>query len=200
MSRRTAIVAGLLVAVALAVAGVAAVVLQGMPDRPSAAAPVQIGGSFELVSQTGEPFSSRSLAGTPFAIFFGFTHCPEICPTTLYEISESLKQLGSESDSLKVLFVTVDPERDTPEFLSAYLGNFDPRIVGLTGAPERIEEVAKLYRVYYRKVPTGDGGYTMDHTAITYLMGRDGLYVDHIGYGASPEERLRKLRRLIEQG
>lgn len=156
-----------------------------------------IGGPFRLVSQTGAPFSDADLAGKPFAVFFGFTHCPEVCPTTLWETSEALKALGSDADRLRVLFVSVDPARDTPEALRQYLTAFDPRIVGLTGTESEIEAVAEAYRVYRRKVPTEDGGYTMDHTATVYLMGADGRFRGTIAYEEAAGTRLAKLRRLV---
>jgi protein SCO1 len=132
------------------------------PIIPTASA---IGGPFQLIDQDGRTVSDRDLAGRPFLVFFGFTHCPEICPTTLFEVSEVLRALGPDADKVQALFVTVDPERDTPDKLKDYLSSFDPHLRGLTGDPAAVAAVTKAYRVYVRKVPQ-DNGYTMDHTAI----------------------------------
>lgn len=161
---------------------------------------VPIGGPFTLTAQTGAKLSDADLKGKPFAVFFGFTHCPEVCPTTLWETTEALKALGSDADKIKVLFISVDPTRDTPEFLARYLQSFDPRIVGLTGSEAEIAAVGKSYRAYWRKVPTDDGDYTMDHTASIFLMDRDGQFAGTISYGESMEVRLQKLRRLTAGG
>ncbi|OWJ56737.1 SCO family protein [Inquilinus limosus] len=155
------------------------------------------GGPFRLTDQTGATLTDAELKGRPFAVFFGFTHCPEICPTTLWEMSQALAALGPDGDRLRVLFVTVDPERDRPEMLQQYLQSFDPRITGLTGTPEEIAAVAKSYRVYWRKVPTTDGDYTMDHSAMVYLMDAEGRFRDIIAYGTPEPERLAALRRLL---
>ena len=155
-----------------------------------------IGGPFELTTHEGKRLSSADLAGTPFALFFGFTHCPDVCPTTMLELSNAMKALGADADRMRFLFVSVDPERDTPEQLKLYLSNFDPRITGLAGTPQEIAAVAKAYRAIYEKVPTKDG-YTYNHTALVYLMGRDGRLVGTINYQESVEAQLKKLRRLI---
>jgi protein SCO1 len=135
-----------------------------------------IGGPFNLIDQNGQPFSDRDLKGKSFLVFFGFTHCPDVCPTTLFEISEVLRNLGPEADHTAALFISVDPERDTPAAMKDYLSNFDPHIRGLTGDAAALDAVAKAYRVYYKKVPLG-GDYTMDHTAIVYLMDKAGRFV-----------------------
>lgn len=161
---------------------------------------VPIGGPFTLTTQTGAKLSDADLKGKPFAVFFGFTHCPEVCPTTLWETTEALKTLGPDADRLTVMFISVDPARDTPEFLASYLQSFDPRIVGLTGTEAEIAAVGKAYRAYWRKVPTDGGDYTMDHTASIFLMDRDGQFAGTISYGEAMETRLQKLRRLIAGG
>lgn len=160
----------------------------------------RIGGPFTLTTQTGAKLSDTDLKGKPFAVFFGFTHCPEICPTTLWEMSEALKALGTDADKLRVLFISVDPERDTSEFLADYLQSFDSRIIGLTGTQEEIDAVGKSYRAYWRKVPTEGGDYTMDHTASVFLMDAEGRFVGTISYGEESAVRLEKLRRLIAEG
>lgn len=136
-----------------------------------------IGGPFDLLDEDGRPFSDQDLKGKSFLVFFGFTHCPEVCPTTLFEISEILRRLGPQADDTAALFISVDPERDTPETMKDYLSSFDPHIRGLTGDPAALAAVAKAYRVYYKKVALENGDYTMDHTAIVYLMDKDGRFV-----------------------
>lgn len=158
-----------------------------------------IGGPFRLTTQDGKILSSEDLAGSPFAVFFGFTHCPEVCPTTLSEISRVFEDLGDAAGGLTVLFITVDPERDTPEVLRDYVSSFSGRIVGLTGTPDEIAKVAKEYKAYYEKVPTSDGGYTMNHSAAIYLMDRDGKFHDAASYGADYAQVLGKFRSLMAE-
>jgi protein SCO1/2 len=169
-------------------------------QRPTGSASrVPIGGPFQLTSQDGKPFSSESLKGKPFAIFFGFTHCPEVCPTTLYDLSQDLEAMGRDAGRLNVVFVTVDPEQDTPELMKTYLSSFDPRIVGLTGTPDEIAAAAKAYKVYYRKVPT-DSGYTMDHTATIFLMDGKGDFFGSSNFQEPQETRRVKLKNLVKNG
>jgi protein SCO1/2 len=151
--------------------------VSGRVTAPSAPQAASIGGPFQLTDQDGRTITDRDLKGRPFLVFFGFTHCPEICPTVLFEISEIFRKLGPDADRARALFITVDPERDTPTLLKEYLSNFDPHVVGLTGDADAIAAVAKAYRAVYRKVPLDQGGYTMDHTAIVYLMDKEGRFV-----------------------
>jgi protein SCO1/2 len=146
----------------------------GPPQLPQA---VAIGGPFRLTDQDGRTVTEGDLKGHPFLVFFGFTHCPEICPTTLFEISQILRQLGPDAERVRALFITVDPERDTPAVLKDYLSSFDPHMLGLTGDPAAIASVAKAYRASYKKVPLAEGGYTMDHVATIYLMDKEGRFV-----------------------
>ncbi|MBX3568713.1 MAG: SCO family protein [Rhizobiaceae bacterium] len=164
---------------------------------PAAQPTVQIGGPFTLTDQTGAKLSDTDLRGKPFTVFFGFTHCPEVCPTTLWEMSEALKALGPDADRLRVLFISVDPTRDTPEVLSRYMQSFDPRIVGLTGTEQEVEAAGKAYRAYWEKVPTADGDYTMNHTASIFMMDGTGRFVGTIAYEEQADARLAKLKRLI---
>lgn len=157
----------------------------------------KFGAPFTLTDQTGARFSSQRLDGRPFAIFFGFTLCPEVCPTSLLELTKDIEDLGPDADQMNYLFVTVDPERDTAEHLKTYIANFDSRIIGLTGTPKEIADLARAYRVYYEKVKTKEG-YTVNHTATIYLMGRKGQLVSTLAYGEKPETRRRKLRALID--
>lgn len=131
-------------------------------------------------------------------IFFGFTHCPDICPTTLLQMTQDLEELGPDADKIKVVFVSVDPERDIPGTLKEYMASFDPRIVALTGAEEVVAAVARAYGASYRKVPTGDG-YTIDHTASVLLLDRDGDYVGALTFVEDRAARLEKLRRLLPE-
>jgi protein SCO1/2 len=167
-------------------------------SNPVAAQPgPDVGGNFELATVDGKRFGSRNLEGRPYALFFGFTHCPEVCPTALAEMTSSLSALGKDANVLTTVFITVDPERDTPEYLKAYLEAFDERIVGLRGTEQETAEVARKFRATYRKVPTSDDDYTMDHTAIIYLMDRNGTFFDKIDYRENHDAQLKKYRRLI---
>ena len=167
-------------------------------EHASQSSTVQIGGPFQLVDMNGRPVTEKTLLGKPTAIFFGFTYCPEVCPTTMAEMTAWLKALGSEADKLNVVFVSVDPERDTPEQLKLYLSNFDHRIQGFTGTPENIARTAKAYRVYYQKVATDGGGYTLDHSSAIYLFDAQGRFVEPIGYGGPPERGLGQLKALLK--
>ena len=173
--------------------------------RPHPQAPIErtsgtadVGGPFTLTDQHGDPFTEADLAGKPAALFFGFTYCPDVCPTTLYELSTLMAELGEEADALNVVFVSVDWERDGPEEVGAYLTAFDPRIIGLAGDAAEIEAVTRAYKVYYARVPT-DADYTIDHTAAVYLMNADGTFSGILGYGEAQDVMLTKLRRLIAE-
>jgi len=146
---------------------------------PSAIGPAiaAVGGPFHLEDQNGKPVSDEDMKGRPFLVFFGFVHCPDVCPTTLFEMSEVLRQLGPDADRVGALFITVDPERDTPAVLKDYLSSFDPHLRGLTGDQAAINAAIKAYRVYAKKIPLAGGDYTMDHTAVVYLMDKDGHFV-----------------------
>ena len=159
--------------------------------------PSAVGGPFRLVDQNEQTITEQDLKGQPFLVFFGFTHCPDVCPTTLFEVSEILRVLGPDSKRVRALFITVDPERDTPAKLKDYLSSFDPRVVGVTGDPAAIVAVEKAYRVYAKKVPLDAGGYTMDHTAIVYLMDKDGHFVAPFNLKRRPEEAAADLRRYL---
>ena len=130
-------------------------------------------------------------------MFFGFTHCPEVCPTALFDISEILNKLGPDADKVNALFITVDPERDTPAVLKDYLSSFNPRLIGVGGDADALAAVAKAYRVYYKKVPLKDGDYTMDHTAIVYLMDKNGQFVAPFSLKRRPEDAAADLRRYL---
>jgi len=130
-------------------------------------------------------------------MFFGFTSCPDICPTTLANMTAWLAEFGAKANEINAIFVTVDPERDTPAVLSNYLTSFDSRIVGLTGTPEQLAAMAKAYRFYYAKVDGKDGGYTMDHTATVYLLDREARFIGTIDYHEAASNAAAKLKRLL---
>ena len=159
---------------------------------------VDIGGPFTLTAADGRTVTEQDLLGHPSLIFFGFTFCPDVCPSTMSEIARGLEELGPEGEALQVYFVTVDPARDTPEMLGEYTAYFSPRIVALAGTPEQTAEVAAAYKVYYKRIELEDGDYLMDHTAAVYLMDGGGRFFDAITFQATPEEAVAKLRRLID--
>lgn len=153
------------------------------------------GTPFELVDQNDRPATEAVLRGRPTALFFGFTHCPDVCPTTLYEMAGYQKALKAEGRDLGVVFVSVDPERDTPDILRTYVGALSPDIVALTGDPAKVSEMVKGFGIHAAKVPQGDS-YTMDHTASVLLLDRDGRFVGTIAYGEDPNAARAKLERL----
>jgi protein SCO1/2 len=160
-------------------------------------APAAIGGPFQLTDQAGESVTEKTLQGRPTLVFFGFTHCPDVCPTSLFEISEVLRAMGTDADRVNAYFISVDPERDSTAAMKDYLSSFDPHLKGLTGAPDAVAKVTTEYRVYAKKVPLKDGDYTMDHTALIYLMDRDGKFVSPFNLNRKPEEAATDLKRYL---
>jgi protein SCO1/2 len=160
-------------------------------------APAAIGGPFQLTDQAGQSITEKNLQGKPTLIFFGFTHCPDVCPTSLFEISEVLRAMGGDADRVNAWFISVDPERDTSTAMKDYLSSFDPHLKGLTGDPDAVAKVISGFRVYAKKVPLKDGDYTMDHTALIYLMDRDGKFVAPFNLKRAPEEAAKDLRRYL---
>lgn len=158
------------------------------------------GGPFALTDQTGQPVTEAAFRGHPSAVFFGFTHCPEVCPTTLFELSGWLKTMGDEGKDIRAYFVSIDPERDTPEVMGTYVGNFSDRITAVTGEPDKVYAMAKSFGIYWKKVPTDDGDYTMDHTASVLLLNGKGEFAGTIAYGENADTAIAKLKRLAEQG
>lgn len=158
----------------------------------------ELGAPFNLVDQDGKPITEKALEGHPSVLFFGFTHCPDVCPTTLFELAGWLNQLGEEGKDLRAFFITVDPERDTPEVMKAYTGNFTDRITGITGDPEKVAEMLKSYGIYARKVPLEGEDYTMDHTASVLLLSSRGEFFGTIAYGENPGSAVAKLERLAK--
>ena len=168
-----------------------------MGDLRKVAAPAAIGGPFQLADQSGKVVTEKDLKGRPTLIFFGFTHCPDVCPTSLFEISEVLRAMGQDADKVNAFFVSVDPERDTQAAMKDYLSSFDPHLKGLTGNAEQVAKVLTAYRVYAKKVPLKDGDYTMDHTALVYLMDRDGNFVAPFNMKRKPEDAAAELKRYL---
>ncbi len=156
-----------------------------------------IGGPFALTDQTGATRTDADFRGKILLVYFGFTYCPDVCPTDLQEIAAAVDRLGPAGDAVQPLFITVDPERDTPAHLKDYVALFHPRLVGLTGSAAAIKDAARAYRAYYAKVPLDKGAYTVDHSAFIYLMGRDGHYLGFFPPGTSAELMLGTLRPLV---
>jgi protein SCO1/2 len=157
--------------------------------------PSAIGGPFNLIDQNGKPVTDQDIKGKPYLVFFGYTHCPDVCPATLFEVSELLRALGKDGDRAGALFITVDPERDTAPVLKDYLSSFDPRLRAATGDQKAIEAVEKAYRVYAKKVPSDNADYSMDHTALVYLMDKQGRFVAPFSLKRRPEEAAADLRK-----
>jgi protein SCO1/2 len=155
-----------------------------------------VGGPFELTTHDGRKLAARDLLGQPFAVFFGFTLCPDVCPTTLSDLTNVMKDSGPAASRMKFLFITIDPERDTADQLKLYLSSFDDRIIGLTGTPAEVAAAAKAYRAFYTKVPTSDG-YTMNHSTMMYLMDRRGEFAGLINYQEQHVSQIAKLRKLV---
>ena len=184
--------------VALAAVGFA--YLQLRPTRLPQAAQTyatSLGGPFTLTAADGSTITDQSLKGRPFALFFGFTRCPDVCPTTLARLAKLRGQMGSGGKKLRIVFVSVDPESDTPADIGRYTALFGTPIVGLTGTPEQIAQIAKAYRIYYAKVPQDGGNYTVDHSATVFLMDRDGRLQSTLDMKEGNEAALAKLHRLV---
>ena len=183
---------------ALALAAGAVMLGLGPQGFNPAKAPLSasIGGPFALTTHKGERLTSDDLKGKPFAVFFGFTYCPDVCPTSLLDMTNLIKDLGPDAQKMRYLFISVDPERDTAEQLKLYLSSFDPAIVGLTGTVAEIADVARKYRAVYEKVPTKEG-YTINHTATVYLMDANGQFAGTLAYQEKADTALAKLKRLI---
>lgn len=156
-----------------------------------------IGQPFNLVDHNENPITEKAFEGSPTAVFFGFTHCPEVCPTTLHEMASWLNTLGPDGKPIKAFFITVDPERDTPEIMNSYVSNFSDRIVGITGKPDEIAELAKSWHVYWKKIPLESGDYTMDHTASVFLIDAKGKFKSTIAFRENTETAVAKLKKLV---
>src|SRR6266508_1591293 len=197
-ARRFRLLIGLCAFVAATVLAFGAIFLVlGRGPAQLAPGPAAVGGPFQLTDQNGRTVTDQELKGYPFLVFFGFTHCPDVCPTTLFEVSEVLRALGPDADRVGALFVTVDPERDTPDVMKDYLGSFHPRLRGLTGDAAAVAATLKTYRVYSKKVELDGGDYTMDHSAIVYLMDKQGRFVAPFSLKRRPEEAAVDLKKYL---
>ncbi|HVZ07300.1 SCO family protein [Rhodopila sp.] len=158
-----------------------------------------IGGPFQLVNGDGKPVTDQDFRGKYMLVYFGYTYCPDVCPTTLNAVADAMDKLGSAAAKVRPVFITVDPKRDTPAVIKQYAAAFTPSLIGLTGTPEEIAKVAKEYRVYYAEHRTGPGpdDYTMDHSSILYLVGPDGRFIAPIAADKSGEEIATSLKKLI---
>lgn len=192
---------GLVVAGAIALVAAGGWVLESwlVAQQPSRGKAL-IESDFSLVDQTGKPVTDEDFADKWQLVFFGFTYCPDVCPTTLNDISVVLQQLGDDADRVQPLFITVDPERDKPEVMAEYVANFDPRIVGLTGSTEQIKQAAQAFRAYYAKVEQEGqpGGYSMDHSAFLYLMSPEGEYATHFSVSDEPAAIADEIRAYLK--
>ena len=156
------------------------------------------GAPFTLVDMRGNELTEEAFRNKPSAVFFGFTHCPEVCPTTLFELDGWLTELGADGNKINAYFVTVDPERDPPETVNAYVSNVSPRILGVSGEPDKVFEMARSFGIYWKKVDLEGGDYTVDHTASIILLDRSGDFAGTIAYGENPKNALAKLKRLAD--
>src|SRR5580658_1318355 len=178
---------------AVVVLGLAALWIVSSPEKPRAAL---IGGAFALEDGDGKTVSDQTLRGRPFLVYFGYTHCPDVCPTELARISDILTRMGDKA--IPALFITVDPERDTPKVMQDYVSSFDSRIIGLSGGPQAIEAAEKAFRVYARKGQAqADGDYSMDHSSVIYLMDKSGAFVEAFNAERPPEEAAKDLGRFL---
>lgn len=164
-------------------------------DR-SLTAGMKLGTDFNLIDHNGNPITEAAFEGRPTMVFFGFTRCPEVCPTTLYEMAGWLDTLGEAGNDLQAFFISVDPERDTPEIMKGYAEAFTERVTGITGDPDEIARVVAAWHVYAARIATEDDDYTMDHTASVFLMDAKGDFKGTIAYGESAETAVAKLRQL----
>jgi protein SCO1 len=196
--RTQALLAGaILILCFSALAATTVFVLRAVSDKPAGLSTVAIGGPFRLQASTGGFISADDLKGKPFLLFFGYTHCPDVCPTTLAEMSDLVEDLRKGGRDVQAFFVSVDPERDTPEVLRDYLSSFGDTVVGLTGSREEIDRVVKSYRAFAECVPRKDGDYAVNHTANVYLMGAEGHLLGLLAPQEPREAQVAKLKRLL---
>lgn len=156
-----------------------------------------IGGPFQLVDQNGKPFTDADLKGKWNLVFFGYTHCPDVCPTTLNELALAMERLGKQRDKVGIVFISVDPERDTPEILKSYIASFDAPVTALTGTPEQVAAAEKAYRVYSAKHPTQNGNYDMDHSAVIYVMDPQGRFTATFTPDTGAEQVAQRMQKLL---
>ena len=171
----------------------------GQENQVQSVGKPKIGGPFTLVNQDGVTVTEADFKGRYMMIYFGYTYCPDVCPTALSAMGDALDIMGAKADIITPVFITIDPERDDTEAMKMYVENFHPRLVGLTGSVDQIKAAAKSYKAYFAKVGDGynDDDYTMDHSSITYLMGPDGKFITHFGHGVEAEAMAKKLAELL---
>ncbi len=190
---RALAIRALVVLVAVAVLGLVAFMLTSSSERPRAAL---IGGAFSLDAGDGKTVSDQTLRGRPFLVYFGYTHCPDVCPTELAHISDILTKMGDKA--IPALFITVDPDRDTPKIMQDYVSSFNPAIVGLSGSPQAVQAAEKTFRVFARKgEKQPDGDYSMDHSSVVYLMNKNGAFVEAFNVERQPEEAAKDLEKFL---
>lgn len=206
MPRRSILLfAGACLAIAAALAIVTVVVVGNRPSATrgeiGATGQPLVGGDFQLVNQDGRPVDQTMLNGKWSLVFFGFTYCPEFCPTTLAELAAVQQRLGDKAQNLQIVFVSIDPQRDTPQMLKDYLSSdgFPKGTIGLTGTPEQVATAAKAYRAFYQKVGEGET-YTMNHSLTVYLMGPDGRFRTAVAYGMGPDKTTRIIEDAMARG
>ncbi len=184
------------VALTTAAAAVLALIAVWLAWGPKGANPSLVGGPFALEDGSGKTVTDQTFRGRPFLVYFGYTHCPDTCPTELAHISDVLAAMGDKA--VPALFITVDPERDTPKVMQDYASSFGPHVIGLSGAPQAIGAVEKTYRVFARKGKVeSDGGYSMDHSSVVYLMDKTGGFVEALNVDRPPEETAKELERYL---
>ncbi|CDZ47521.1 SCO family protein [Neorhizobium galegae] len=186
----------------VALAGVLVVLTLTLTRSKQQLAEGPFGVPFQLVAQNGQPITEKAFQDKPTALFFGFTHCPEVCPTTLFELNGWLRKVDPDGTKLNGYFVSIDPERDSPELLGQYVSNVTDRVKGISGPPAKVQEMAKGFKVYFKKVPVDEkdpnGDYTMDHTASVFLLDDGGRFAGTIAYGENPDVAIKKLENLIK--
>jgi protein SCO1 len=176
----------------------AILLVTGYAPSPVGQAVAAVGGPFQLTDQSGKAVTDADMKGKPFLVFFGFTHCPDICPTTLFDMSQLMKELGSDADRTGALFITVDPERDTPKLMQEYVSSFNSAIIGLSGSRQAIDAAEKTFRVFARKGESqADGDYSMDHSSIIYLMDKNGAFIEAFNVERPPKDAAKDLERFL---
>jgi cytochrome oxidase Cu insertion factor (SCO1/SenC/PrrC family) len=197
MPSRSRLIFALCTILAALLIGGAALWSLKQPPGPTATGTALVGGPFSLMDHTGRRVTDEDFRGRYMLVAFGYTYCPDVCPGELQLISAALDRLGAKADRIAPIFITVDPARDTQDVLKAYMANFHPRFVGLTGSEAEIAAAAKAYRVYFRKVESPGSPYLMDHTSLVYLMDPEGNYVTHFPYGTDVDGFVRSLEQRI---
>ena len=191
------ILAAVILLVAAGLGGVA--LMKRDLNRPQGSGVALVGGPFSLVDQNGMRVTEKDFLGKYMLIFFGYTYCPDVCPTELQVMTAALDQMGPEADRVQPIFVSIDPARDTPAVLKSYVANFGPRLIGLTGTPDEVASIAKAYRVYYAKADNGSSAtdYLIDHSSIIYLMGPDGSFVKHMPFTTDAAKLAQELKEAL---